>query len=84
MKPARAFLQVVLSVFLLAALVVSSGFAATKKLDRHRLASEDWNDSPLMSATLLSTGSSVPSDGASIPVDRFARIPLSHPQPWHA
>src|SRR5271165_4038613 len=65
MKPARAFLQVVLSVFLLAALVVSSGFAATKKLDRHRLASEEWNDSPLMSATLLSTGSSVPSDGSS-------------------
>ncbi len=63
MKPARAFLQVVLSVFLLTALVVSSGFAATKKLDRHRLASEEWNDSPLMSATLLSTGSSVPSDG---------------------
>ncbi len=65
MKPARAFLQLVLSVFLVAALVVSSGFAATKKLDRHRLASEEWNDTPLMSATLLSRGSSVPSDGSS-------------------
>src|SRR5271166_1771074 len=65
MKPARAFLQLVLSVFLVATLVVSSGFAATKKLDRNRLVSEDWNDSPLMSATLLSTGSSVPSDGGS-------------------
>src|SRR5271166_4034802 len=65
MKPARAFLQLVLSVFLVATLVVSSGFAATKKLDRHRLVFEGWNDSPLMSATLLSTGSSVPSDGGS-------------------
>ena len=63
MKPARAFVQVVLSVFLVAALVVSSGFAATKKLDRHRLASEEWNDSSLMSGNLLSTGSSVPSGG---------------------
>ena len=48
MKPARAFLQLLLSVFLVAALVVSSGFAATKKFDRHRLASGEWNDSPLM------------------------------------
>ncbi len=63
MKPARAFLQVVLSVVLVAALVVSSGFAATKKFDRHRLAPEGWNDSPLMNGSLLNTGSSVPSDG---------------------
>src|SRR5271166_2684118 len=63
MKPARAFLQVVLSVFLVAALVVSSGFAATKKFDRQRTVSEDWNDSPLMSAILLSAGSSAPTDG---------------------
>jgi fibronectin-binding autotransporter adhesin len=61
MKPARAFLQVVLSAFLVAALVASSGFGATKKFDRQRTASEDWNDSPLISATLLSTGSSVAS-----------------------
>ena len=65
MKPARAFLQLVASVFLVAALVVSSGFAATKKLDRHRSESQDWNDSSLMSTILLSTGSSVPSDGGS-------------------
>src|SRR5271165_587714 len=63
MKPARAFVQLVLSIFLVAALIVSSGFAATKKFDRNRLVSEDWNDSPLMNASLLSAGSSAPSDG---------------------
>src|SRR5271167_2399923 len=71
MKPARAFLQVVLSVFLVAALVVSSGFAATKKLDRHRNERStdwdklgDWNDWSFRTANLLDAGSSV-SSGSS-------------------
>jgi len=52
-----------LALALSAVLFVTSGFAATKKIQTHDR-SEDWSDSPLMSGSLLSTGSSVPSDGS--------------------
>jgi hypothetical protein len=67
MKSAPALLKLLLSLFLVAALVVTSGFAATKKYDRHRTASEEWNDALLMSGSLPDTGISVPS-GAGAPL----------------
>ena len=63
MKIAPALLKP-LSFIVVAALLVSSGFAATRKFDRHRKVSQGWNDSPQMSVGLLSTGSSVPGGGS--------------------
>ena len=56
--------RVPLALALSAVLFVTSGFAATKKTQRHDR-SGDWNDLSLQSGDLLSTGSSVPSDGGS-------------------
>jgi hypothetical protein len=53
-----------LALALSAVLFVTSGFAATKKIHRHDK-SRDWNDLSLMSGSLLSTGSSVPSGGSA-------------------
>jgi hypothetical protein len=52
--------RVRLALALCTVLFVTSGFAATKKIQRTPR-SGDWNDSPLMSASLLSPGSNVPS-----------------------
>src|SRR5208282_3998148 len=49
---------------LCAVLFVTSGFAATKKIQRHDR-SGDWNDSSLRNGDLLNAGSSVPSGGGS-------------------
>src|SRR5271165_3063767 len=89
MKPARAFLQVVLSVFLVAAMVVSSGFAATKKLDRHRNPSRDWNDLSLQNGDLLDVGSSVPGGVGSLRLSQagdpggILTLPPSSPDNWN-
>ena len=86
---ARALLQLTLSLFLVAALLVSSGFAATKKLDRDRTASDEWNDSRPMSASLLSTGSSVPSGGGNLTLSQggapggILSLPPSSPDNWN-
>ena len=68
--------RVPLALILCTVLFVTSGFAATKKFDRHRHASQDWNDSPQMSVGLLSEGSGVPGGGASLSMGSLESSPL--------
>jgi T5SS/PEP-CTERM-associated repeat protein len=65
MKPARALPRLALSSFLVAALALSSGFAATKKFDRHRHVSQGWNDFAPMEGSLQDTGSNASSGGSA-------------------
>ncbi len=82
MNVARALPQLVLC----AALVATSGFAASKKIQRDN-GSRDWNDSSLVNGDLPSSGSSVSSGSSgfqSSGATREFRF-FSHPwQPWHS